>query len=222
MINQIINSNCLDILFQIESKSIDLVLTDIPYDEVYRPNNGLRNLDKGNADILTFDLDKFLFEINRICRGSHYIFCGTLQISKILSYFKEVNLSTRMCVWQKSNPSPMNGQHIWLSGLECCAFAKNKNATFNEHCKSGIWKYPSSRNKYHPTEKPLALFKYLIETSTNPGDIILDPCLGAGTTALAAIASGRRYIGIELFKDYYDIALQRIDYLQGDIVYRHP
>ena len=213
MINEIVHANCLDILPEIESKSIDLVLTDIPYNEVDRPSNGLRNLDKGAADVLTFDLEKFLIEIDRVCRGSHYIFCGTLQVSTILKHFKEMKLSTRMCVWQKSNPSPMNGKHIWLSGLECCAFAKNKNATFKAHCKAGIWKFPCGRNKHHPTEKPLDLFKYLIETSSNPGDLVFDPCLGGGTTAIAAIQTKRDFIGIELDKQYYDIALKRTSLL---------
>jgi DNA modification methylase len=210
VLNEIINADCLSVLPKIKSKSIDLVLTDIPYNEVDRPSNGLRKLNKGHSDILTFDLQKFLIEINRVCHGSHYIFCGTLQISTILKYFKEEKLTTRICIWQKSNPSPMNGQHMWLSGIECCAFAKNKNATFNEHCKAGIWKYPCGRNKYHPTQKPLNLFKYLIETSTQPGDLVLDPCLGSGTTAIAAIQTKRNYIGIELFKDYYDVAINNI------------
>ena len=208
--NEIINGDCLDILSKIESKSIDLVLTDIPYNEVDRPSNGLRNLDKGDADTLDFDLDKFLIEVNRVCRGSIYIFCGTLQISTILKKFKEMGLSSRSCIWKKSNPSPMNGKHIWLSGLEHCAFGKNKNAAFNEHCKPGIWEFPCSRNKHHPTEKPLKLFKYLIETSSNPGDIVLDPCMGAGTTIIAAKETNRNYIGIELSKEYFDITNQRL------------
>lgn len=210
MLNKIINSDCLSVLPLIESKSIDLVLTDIPYDECNRESNGLRNLDKSNADVLTFDLEKFLIEINRVCRGSIYVFCGTLQISTILRRLKEFGLSTRSCVWQKTNPSPMNGTRLWLSGIEHCAYAKNKNATFNEHCKSGVWQFPCGRNKNHPTEKPLKLFKYLIETSSKPGDTVLDPCMGAGTTVIAAKETGRNYIGIELFKEYYDIAGERL------------
>jgi len=213
MLNTIINSDCLNTLPLIESKSIDLVLTDIPYDEINRESNGLRNLDKGNADVLTFDLEKFLVEIDRVCCGSIYVFCGTLQISTILRRLKEFGLSTRSCVWQKTNPSPMNGTRLWLSGIEHCAYAKNKNATFNEHCKSGVWQFPCGRNKFSRTEKPIKLFKYLIETSSKPGDLVLDPCIGGGTTAVACIESNRNYIGIEYDKQQYEITKARIENL---------
>lgn len=63
---------------------------------------------------------------------------------------------------------------------------------------------------YHPTQKPVALVEYLIRTYTNEGDIVLDNCIGSGTTAVAAIRTGRRYIGFEIEKGYCDIALQRI------------
>ena len=68
---------------------------------------------------------------------------------------------------------------------------------------------------YHPTQKPVELFKYLIETYSNEGDIILDSCIGAGTTALAAIQSGRHYVGIELEEKYVSITNQRIKDLKG-------
>ena len=210
MINTLINADCLQVLPKIKSKTIDLILTDIPYGEVNRSSNGLRNLTKETADHVTFNLEDFLSEVNRVCRGTHYIFCGTLQISTILYYFKQNKLSTRLCVWQKSNPSPMNGQHLWLSGLETCAFAKNNHATYHEHCKTGIWKYPCGRNKHHPTEKPLELMKYLINTSTNEGDLILDPCMGSGTIPLAAKQTGRNYIGIETDPTYYTTATTRL------------
>lgn len=63
---------------------------------------------------------------------------------------------------------------------------------------------------YHPTQKPVALVEYLIRTYTNEGDIVLDNCIGSGTTALAAIRSGRHYIGFEIEKEYCDIAERRV------------
>ncbi len=62
----------------------------------------------------------------------------------------------------------------------------------------------------HPTQKPVPLFEYLIKTYTNEGDIVLDNCLGSGTTAVAAKNLNRNYIGFELEKDYYDKAIERI------------
>ena len=66
-------------------------------------------------------------------------------------------------------------------------------------------------NRYHPTQKPVALFEYLIKTYTNEGDLVLDNCIGSGTTAIACINLNRHYIGCELEKKYYDIALKRIE-----------
>ena len=63
---------------------------------------------------------------------------------------------------------------------------------------------------YHPTQKPVALMEYLIRTYTNEGDVVLDNCIGSGTTAVAAIRSGRHYIGFEIEQAYCEIAERRI------------
>jgi len=206
--------DCLVQMKKIPDKSINLILTDIPYNEVNRKSNGLRNLDKGAADVLTFNLHDFLVQCNRVCSGTIYIFCGTEQVSEIRKTLAQFGLSTRHCVWEKISPSPMNGQYIWLSSIENCIFAKNKGATFNEHCKSSVWRFSSSRNKQHPTEKPIKLFEYLVSTSSNSGDLVLDPCMGGGTSGVACKKLGRRFIGVELDQAYFDAAKQRIDNTQ--------
>jgi DNA modification methylase len=209
-LNVVYNEDCLEGMNRIEDKSIDMILTDIPYDEVNRKSNGLRKLEKYNADILNFDLQCFLDECIRVCNGSFYIFCGIEQVSFIKKYLVENKLSVRHCVWEKTNPSPMNGQYIWLSSIENCIYGKKPKSVFNEHCKSSVWKFPCGKSKIHPTEKPLKLFEYLIKTSSNEGDIVLDTCMGSGTTAIACMNTNRNYIGFELDKGYYDIILERI------------
>jgi len=209
--NQIIHADCMTILPEIESKTIQLLLTDIPYGEVNRPSNGLRNFDKGAADTTTFELDAFLTECIRVTKGSIYIFCGTEQVSEIRKKFVDNKMSTRLCILHKTNPSPANGQHLWLNSVECCVYGKFPKATFNERCKSSVWNYPCSRNKLHPTQKPLKLMEYLIKTSSNEGDIVLDPCAGAGTTLVAAKKLNRRYIGIEKDENYYKIACEEVE-----------
>lgn len=78
-------------------------------------------------------------------------------------------------------------------------------------------RYPRSVQKInretglHPTQKPVALFEYLIKTYTNEEDVVLDNCIGSGTTAVAAINTNRNYIGFELDKEYYDIAIDRVN-----------
>ena len=81
--NKIINNDCMIEMKCMNDDSVDFTLTDIPYNEVSRNNHGLRNLNKGNADILTFDLTNFLNEIYRITRNSICIFCGREQFSEI-------------------------------------------------------------------------------------------------------------------------------------------
>ena len=69
----------------------------------------------------------------------------------------------------------------------------------------------ADRNKDgHPTQKPVALYTYLLRTYTNPGDVVLDICMGSGTTGVAAVTEGRSFIGYELREDYFAIAQRRI------------
>ena len=69
--------------------------------------------------------------------------------------------------------------------------------------------------EFHPTQKPVALFEYLIKTYTNEGEIVLDNCIGSGTSCVAAINTGRNYIGIEKEPKYVEIARQRVEQAQA-------
>lgn len=208
---KLINDDCMRVMGgQIGTGSVDLVLTDIPYGEVNRESNGLRNLDKAKADIVTFDLTQLVDELCRVSRGSIYIFCGTEQVSEIRKRMIENGMSTRLLIWEKTNPSPMNGDYIWLSGIECCVYGKHKGATFNEHCRNGVFRYPCGRNKLHPTQKPIKLIEELLLASSNVGDTVFDPFMGSGTTGVAAISNERKFIGIEIDSDYFKIAKERI------------
>lgn len=216
--NQLFNVDCIEAMKLLPDLSVDMTLTDIPYGEVSK--NGeerakykgqLRKIDKGNADMLTFDLQEFLKEVSRITKGSIYIFCGIEQIEPIYTYFKNhKDFMVRQCIWRKTNPSPINGQHMWLSSFENCIFAKRRRTKFNQRCKSSVWDFPTGRSKIHPTEKPVELFKYLIESSSDEGELVFDPCIGSGTTAIASLELNRNYIGFEIDKEYFDKANNRI------------
>jgi len=105
----------------------------------------------------------------------------------------------------------VNGQYHWLSGIELCVYGRKKKATFNEHCKNTVFRYPSVRRKLHPTEKPFDLISRLILASSQEGDIIFDPCVGSGTTCAAAKALDRQFIGFELNAVYVAYAQQRVE-----------
>jgi site-specific DNA-methyltransferase (adenine-specific) len=140
-----------------------------------------------------------------------YIFCGIEQLGTIYSFFdNQKDFMVRQCAWKKTNPAPVNGQHMWLSSFENCVFAKRRKTKFNQSCKSSVWEFPTGRSKVHPTEKPLALFEYLVKSSSDEGDTVLDMCMGSGTTGVACKNLNRNFIGIELDKDYYEIAKKRL------------
>ena len=207
---KLLHGDCMDFLPTIADNSVDITVTDIPYDEVNRKSSGLRNLDKGVADIAEFSLEYLVSELCRTTKSSVYIFCGIGQVSEIRRLMVENRMSTRLCIWEKTNPSPMNGDKLWLSGVECCVFGRFPKSTFNEHCKNTVFRYPCGRNKLHPTQKPLELIERLVLASSNPGDTVFDPFMGSGTTAIAAINTGRHFIGIEKDAGYFDIAQKRI------------
>ena len=203
--------DCLEKMKYIEDKSVDFTLTDIPYDAVNRADNGLRKLDKEKADILTFDLENFLVEISRVSSNSICVFCGKEQFSYIYDFFAQKKGTVRPIIWQKSNPSPMNGQYIYLSGIEMAVWFKFSGAkTFNAHCKNTVFKYPNGSSKLHPTQKNLELFKELILDNTNKGDLVFDPCMGSGTTGVACINLNRNFIGIEKDESIFNTAKERL------------
>lgn len=210
-LNKIIHGDCMSAMKEMEDDSVDITLTDIPYGVVSRESNGLRDLDKGKADEMTVDLEELLKELERVTKGQIIIFCGKEQFSTVFEHFATKKGTTRMLVWEKSNPSPMNGQYVYLSGVELAVWFKPRGRkVFNAHCKNTVFKHSNGSRKIHPTQKNLDLFKELILDNTNEGELIFDPFIGSGTTAIAARDLNRNYIGIELDEGYYKACKERL------------
>jgi len=120
--------------------------------------------------------------------------------------FKQI----RMIEWIKTNPQPLNSSLNYLTNsreiaLTCVKVGK---PTFNSKYDTGIYYYPiqgGGKNKFHPTQKSLALFEQLIEKHSNKGDVVMDTFLGSGTTAIACKNTNRNFIGCEVNKEYYDM-----------------
>ena len=89
-------------------------------------------------------------------------------------------------------------------------FNRTFNLQYNENSLSNVFYFDKENDNFHPTQKPVNLIRKLIVTYTNENDLILDNCMGSGTTAVAAIKEKRRFIGFETNKDYFDIANKRI------------
>ena len=210
LLNRNYCGNAIELLKKIPTSSIPLVLTDIPYGVVNRESSGIRVFDKKDADICNFSMKELIDELYRVSSGSIYVFCSTEQVSDLRAGFGAKDMTTRLCIWEKTNPSPVNCQHMWMSGIETCVYARKRGARFNEHYKNSVWRFPNGRSKRHPTEKPLKLFEYLVNVSSNPGDLILDPFMGSGTTAEAALKNGRNFIGFDISQEYTNLANGRI------------
>ena len=120
--------------------------------------------------------------------------------------FKQI----RMIEWIKTNPQPLNSSRNYLTNsreiaLTCVKVGK---PTFNSKYDTGIYNYPiqgGGKNKFHPTQKSLALFERLIEKHSNKGDVVMDTFLGSGTTAIACKNTNRNFKGCEVNKEYYDM-----------------
>ena len=211
--NKIYLDNCITFMDTMPKNSIDLTLTDIPYGEVTRPDNGLVNLDKGLADIVTFELEPFLEKVWNVTKGTIIIFCGKEQVSFIHKWFAEKQQkklgTVRQLIWEKTNPCPLNGQYVYLSGIENAIWFRKKGGTFNAHCKNTVFRHPLGSSKFHPTEKNHKLLKELIEDNSNEGDLIFDPCAGSGSTCLVAKELERNYIGIDCIEEYYNVMKAR-------------
>ena len=218
-INKVYNCDCIELMQEMVRIGVyaDMLLTDIPYDGVNRETNGLRNLDKGNADILTFDINRFLELADSVVKGNFVIFCGRGQISQIYKFFADKKYTTRLLVWQKNNPSPMNGEWCYLNGIECAVYARKKGATFNAFCKNTVMKHNCGEHDIHETQKPLSLWYEILNDLTKENDLVLDTCMGSFTTAVACAKLNRRFIGCEINEKYYKLGLERLNVERNQI-----
>lgn len=208
------NCDCMELMKTMEKNSVNCILTDIPYDGVSRGNQGLsqmKNSDKGDADKMTFDLNKFLDECYRIANDNIIIFCGRGQFSDIYNYFDgKAKGTVRPIVWQKTNPVPSNGKYVYLSGVEFAVWFRNPGGTFNAFCKNTVFSYPIQSHQIHPTEKNHKLIEELILDNTNEGQTIFDPCMGSASTGLMALKNNRNFIGCELNGEFYETGKRRL------------
>jgi site-specific DNA-methyltransferase (adenine-specific) len=203
--------DCLEYMKTMPAGSVDAVVTDPPYNAINRESGGLRSFDKGTADSASIELPIIADQFIRIVRGSIYVWCSDEQYTEWTMLFKNAGLTTRICAWSKSNPSPMNGQYLWLSALELCVFSRKEHAPFYKHCARPIWDGPTERIDGHPTPKPLWLMKEQICASVPVGGIVFDPFMGSGTTGVACMQTGRNFIGCEIDPGYFEIAKRRIE-----------
>ena len=207
---QVIAGDCLEVMRQLPDGCVDAVVTDPPYNAINRETAGLRSLDKGAADSAPIDIPALAAEFWRVGSGSFYVWCSGEQLSAWLLAFRALGATTRHCAWWKTNPSPMNGESLWLSALELCVFARKPLATFNLHCAHPVWREAVAEANGHPTPKPVHLMQRQIRASLPPNGLVLDPFCGSGSTGVAAVGDAHRFIGIENDPQWLPLARRRI------------
>ena len=228
---QLFCGDCLEIMPALADKSIDAIITDPPYcisrnsgfackssKEEYNKKYGKYVIDFGEWDKDEIDLQSFLTEFYRILKdgGSLICFYDIWKIQKFKAIAEEVGFKQpRVCLWVKTNPVPVNSKLNYLSNSKECflTFTKKSKPTFNSEYNRGLFYYPicsGSERTAHPTQKPLKLMEEILQIHSNENDIILDPFMGSGTTCVSALNTGRRFIGIEIYEKYFNLAKERL------------
>ena len=218
--------NCLNLLKQLPDKSIDLVVTDPPY-VIDNKGGGLYTQeDKQYVKQLEGIKDGFSTEVlDELCRVMKniniYLWCSQKQLFPLIEYFVEgKKCNFNLITWHKTNPIPACGNK-YLTDTEYCLFFREKGVKIYGEFSTKFTYYVTPLNQKdkklynHPTIKPLDIIQNLVVNSSLEGDIVLDPFLGSGTTAVACVNTGRHYIGFELDPQYYDIACKRLDEAEG-------
>jgi site-specific DNA-methyltransferase (adenine-specific) len=220
-INQIIQGDCLEVMKGIPDKSIDLILTDPPYGINFKSawqTYQKRIENDGFNDWLEI-LPKFLTEFKRILTDTGCCCCcgggGKTPVTALFTIeaIKHFNLIQTL-IWRKFIGVGWKYRPSYETILVLSKSKDNYNFyDTSKKCSNvieGINQEIPCKGK-HPTVKPVRLMKHLIEIHSNKDDLILDPFLGSGTTAVACKELGRRYIGIEISPEYCEIARNRVN-----------
>jgi DNA (cytosine-5)-methyltransferase 1/site-specific DNA-methyltransferase (adenine-specific) len=205
---------------------VNHIITDPPYNISQDNNfstmkNPRKGVDFGEWD-KDFDLYNWISDYSNLLdkNGSMIIFCSYRFISHIIDKLETSGLVVKdVIIWKKSNPMPRNIDRRYVQDTEFAVWAVKKNAKwiFNKPTDKpylrSCYETPTVSGKEktnHPTQKSLKLMENIIKVHTNENDIILDPFMGSGSTGVASIKNSRKFVGIELDKDYFNIANDRL------------
>ncbi len=220
-------SKAVPFLRTLPANSVDLVLTDPPY--LISRESGFANVVNGEsrfavrthygnwdteAEFSLADLAEAVMEAYRVLRkgGTAVFFFDLWKITLLREMLERARFKTiRLIQWVKTNPVPLNSKRCYLSnGIEFALVAiKGWKGAFNSQYDNGVLSAPICRDegRFHPTQKPLDIMATLIRKHSRPGDLVVDPFAGSGTTGVAALREGRRFAGCEPDRDFFPRAL---------------
>jgi len=231
-LNKIYNEDCLEGMKRIPDKSVDMILCDLPYGTTRNKWDSVLPFDKlweqyeriikDNGAIILTASQPFTTDVissNRKLFRYEWIWKKDNATGFLTAKTIPMKIHENIIVFYKATPDyhpqmregfePYKISHG--SASENWGAHKKVESTSNgERYPISIVKFKRDKEKSHPTQKPVALFEYLIKTYTNKGDTVLDNCMGSGTTAIACLNTERKFIGFETNKEYYNKSLQRI------------
>lgn len=225
--------DCLTVLKSVKDKSVDMVLCDLPYGFTRNKWDSIipfselwehySRIIKDNGCIALFcdglfmaDLmvsNRKMWRYNLIWdkqRGCDFLNANVKPLKsheEIAIFYKKKPTYNKQSWYSKPYKKTKNGSLSSNYGERGAAYTESLDGARNP---LSILSYPRDSSRYHPTQKPVALCEYLIKTYTNQGDTVLDNCMGSGSTGVAAVNTNRKFIGIELDKEYFNIAQARI------------
>lgn len=238
-LNRIYNEDCLTAMTQIDNNSIDMILCDLPYGTTQNKWDSIIPFDKlweqyeriikPNGAIVLTSQQPFTSALV-MSNVKLFKYCWVWQKSTPTNFlnanFQPLKNHEDICVFSKGNASwsgrsnRMNYNPQDIIEVNKINRRSSNGSNYMQSGKENIQKFTnfprtiisfdSDSARLHPTQKPVALFEYLIKTYTDEGDIVLDNCIGSGTTAIATIRTNRNFLGFETNKEYFDIANNRI------------
>ena len=238
-LNKIYNEDCLEGMKRIADKSIDMILCDLPYGMTYNKWDTVIPLDrlwkqykrviKDNGAIVLTASQPFASELicsNRKLFRYEWIWEKENSTNFLNAKKNPLKKHENILVFYKKlpvyNPQMSKGKPYTAVRKEKPSLNYYKNQKMAKTVSDGerypisIIKFSRDKEKLHPTQKPVALFEYLIRTYTNERETVLDNCMGSGTTAIACLNTNRNFIGFELDEEYWKIANERIEkYMKG-------
>jgi site-specific DNA-methyltransferase (adenine-specific) len=218
-LNKIYNSECLLGMKQILDNSVDLIVTDPPYLIKYKTNRRKNKKHKFCSEILNDNDEQLIIDYISGCyrilknNSAMYIFCNSNRIDffkiEVEKKFKLKNI----IIWVKNNHTAGDLTGQFGKKYEIIILVNKGEKKFNGKRITDIWIFDrvNGNKQLHANQKPLDLIEQCILKHSNENDIVFDGFMGSGTTAIACINTNRNFIGFELDKEYFDIAVKRIE-----------
>lgn len=222
-LNQIIEGDCLEVMKEIPDKSVDLVVTDPPYLIDYKTN---RRKDKSHDFCSTIQNDNnpelikdYIAECYRIMKDNTaiYMFCSFDKVDFFKQELEKHFTIKNMIVWVKNNHTAGDLEAQFGKQYELIFLANKGRAPFYGKRITDVWDFRRivGKQQVHQNQKPEYLVAQCITKHSREGEIVFDGFLGSGTTAVAALNTGRFFIGIEKEPKYVEIARRRVEQAQA-------